>query len=66
MRKKILNHQVGDTGLSALFLVEEGLLFKHYLVFLGFTSNKVDTIFLETRDRETAFEMYESLKKTLK
>jgi len=65
VRKKILDHQVSDTGLSALFLVEEGILFKHYLVFVGYSAQKIDHIYLTTRDKKTARHIYDSLAKDL-
>lgn len=65
VRKKIIDHKVSDTGLSVLFLVQEGILFKHYLVFMGYTQRHKTRVFITTRQKETAYDMYNQLAKDI-
>ena len=65
VRKKILDHKVSDTGLSVLYFVQEGIFFKHYLVFMGYTEKHKTRVFITTRQKDTAFTMYNLLAKDM-
>lgn len=60
MRKKIIREQPSETGLTSLYLVEEGIIFKHYKVFKGYTVREDRHEFTwRTRDKELAEKLYD-------